>query len=94
MLTKTVATIMLTMMLTAVATLAPALAARHHHAVAIKRAHKPKPTGACAQPNGRCISDCDALHWCQMNSCINGRSTPVPFWRCFEPSGLCFAPHC
>jgi hypothetical protein len=29
-----------------------------------------------------------------MNICTNGVSTPVPVWRCFEPSGLCLAPHC
>jgi hypothetical protein len=58
---------------------------------------KPKAgimTGACAQPRGRCISDCDAAHWCVVNTCTNGQSTPMPFWRCFEPSGLCLAPHC
>jgi hypothetical protein len=51
-------------------------------------------TGACAQPNGRCVSDCDQLNWCQVYTCVNGQSTPVPFWRCFEPSGLCLAPRC
>jgi hypothetical protein len=66
------------------ASLEPALAATHH----------PKMTGACAQSNGRCISDCDQLHWCQVSTCVSGKSTPVPFWRCFQPSGLCLAPHC
>lgn len=61
----------------------PALAAKHA-----------KTTGACAQPGGRCVSDCDQLNWCQVYACINGQSTPVPFWRCFEPSGLCLAPRC
>ncbi len=69
------------------ATLSPAFAARRHM-------HTPRMSGACAQPTGRCISNCDQLDWCQMNTCINGQSTPVPFWRCFEPSGLCLAPHC
>jgi hypothetical protein len=65
-------------------------------AMAAKRAKSTKPmmSGACAQPSGRCISDCDQLNWCTMNTCINGQSTPVPFWRCFQPSGLCLAPHC
>jgi hypothetical protein len=66
----------------------PAMAAKH------AKSTKPKMSGACAQPSGRCISDCDQLNWCTMNTCINGQSTPVPFWRCFEPSGLCLAPHC
>jgi hypothetical protein len=61
----------------------PALAAEHQ-----------KPTGACAQPGGRCVSDCDQLNWCQVYTCVSGQSTPVPFWRCFEPSGFCFAPRC
>jgi hypothetical protein len=51
-------------------------------------------TGACAQSGSRCVSDCDPLHWCQVYTCANGKSTPVPFWRCFEPSGLCLAPRC
>jgi hypothetical protein len=67
----------------AAASFSPALAAKH-----------PKLTGACAQPTGRCISDCDQLNWCTMNICNNGQSTPVPLWRCFQPSGLCVAPHC
>jgi hypothetical protein len=29
-----------------------------------------------------------------MYTCVGGQSTPVPFWRCFQPSGLCLAPHC
>jgi hypothetical protein len=66
----------------------PAMAAKH------ARPAKPKMSGACAQQSGRCISDCDQLNWCTMNTCVNGQSTPVPFWRCFEPSGLCLAPHC
>jgi hypothetical protein len=53
-----------------------------------------KMTGACAASSGRCIADCDQLHWCQVYACVGGKSTPVPFWRCFEPSGLCLAPHC
>ena len=65
------------------AALSPALAAKH-----------PKATGACAQPTNRCVSDCDQLNWCTMYTCVNGQSTPVPFWRCFQPSGLCLAPHC
>ena len=67
------------------ASLTPALAAKQD---------KPKASGACAQPSNRCISDCDQLNWCTMNICSNGRTTPVPVWRCFEPSGLCLAPHC
>jgi hypothetical protein len=51
-------------------------------------------TGACAASSGRCIADCDQLHWCQVYACVGGKSAPVPFWRCFEPSGLCLAPHC
>ena len=65
------------------ASFSPALAAKHK-----------KMAGACAQPIGRCISDCDQFNWCQVYTCVNGQSTPVPFWRCFEPSGLCLAPHC
>jgi hypothetical protein len=69
--------------------LSPALAAPRHH----RSASRP-PTGACAQPGGRCVSDCDSLNWCTMYTCIDGKSTPIPVWRCFEPSGLCLAPHC
>lgn len=61
------------------------------------RAHgkaKVKMTGACAQTNGRCVSDCDATNWCTVSACINGKSTSMPFWRCYQPSGLCLAPHC
>ena len=50
--------------------------------------------GACAQSSGRCVADCDQLHWCQVYTCAGGKSTAVSFWRCFEPSGLCLAPHC
>jgi hypothetical protein len=70
-----------------VASLSPALAAKH----VTKHA---KLTGACAQSSGRCIADCDQSHWCQVYTCVGGKSTPVAFWRCFEPSGLCLAPHC
>jgi hypothetical protein len=65
------------------ASLSPALAARHS-----------KASGACAQSGGRCVADCDAFNWCTMYTCTNGQSTPVPLWRCFQPSGLCLAPHC
>jgi hypothetical protein len=70
----------------AVASLSPTLAAKRHmlHRMA----------GACAQPTGRCIADCDQLKWCQVYICNGGQSTPIPFPRCFEPSGLCFAAHC
>jgi hypothetical protein len=61
----------------------PVLAAKHKN-----------PTGACAQSNGRCVADCDQLHWCQIYTCVGGKSTAVPFWHCFEPSGLCLAQHC
>jgi hypothetical protein len=61
----------------------PVLAAKH-----------PKLTGACAQSSGRCVADCDQLRWCQVYTCVGGKSTAVPFWRCFEPSGLCVAQHC
>jgi len=67
-------------------------------AVSPALAAKAKPTaklaGACGQPNGRCVSDCDASNWCTVYTCTNGQSTAVPFWRCFQPSGLCLAPHC
>ena len=53
-----------------------------------------KMTGACAQPNGRCVSDCNQSNWCTVYTCTNGQSTPVPFWQCYEPSGLCLAPRC
>ena len=81
--TKSIMTIVLAGVL-GVASLSPALAAKHH----------PKMTGACAQSAGRCVSDCDALNWCQVYTCVNGQSTPVPLWRCFQPSGLCLVPHC
>jgi hypothetical protein len=68
----------------AAAAFSPALATRS----------KAKMTGACAQPNRRCVSDCDAVNWCTVYTCVNAKSTPVPFWRCFQPSGLCLAPHC
>jgi hypothetical protein len=67
----------------ALAVATPALAAKHA-----------KATGACTQPTGRCISDCDQFNWCTMYTCVGGQSTPVQFWRCFQPSGLCLAPHC
>lgn len=73
--------------LVAAASASPALAAKHAKA-------SKKMTGACAQQSGRCISDCDQLNWCTMNTCVNGQSTPVPFWRCYQPSGLCLGPHC
>jgi len=63
-------------------------------ASAAKHARVSKPTGACAQQNGRCVSDCDQFNWCAVYTCQNGKSTPVPFWRCYQPSGLCLAPHC
>jgi hypothetical protein len=67
----------------ALASLSSALAAKHR-----------KPTGACAQSSGRCVADCDQFHWCQVYTCVGGKSSVVPFWRCFDPSGLCLAPHC
>ena len=63
-------------------------------ASAAKHARVSEPTGACAQQNGRCVSDCDQFNWCTVYTCQNGKSTPVPFWRCYQPSGLCLAPHC
>ncbi len=42
----------------------PVLAAKHK-----------KPTGACAQSGGRCVADCDQLHWCQVYTCVGGKST-------------------
>jgi len=72
----------------AAASMSPALAAKH------AKPPKATMTGACAQQSGRCISDCDQLNWCTMNTCVNGQSTRVPFWRCYQPSGLCLAPHC
>jgi hypothetical protein len=86
---KSIATIALAVAFAA-ASLSPALAAKH--ARATKTAGK--AVGACAQPSGRCVSDCDQFNWCIVNTCVNGQSTPVPFWRCFQPSGLCLAPHC
>ena len=71
--------------LLAAAASSPALAAK---------AKASKPTGACAQPNGRCISDCNQSNWCTVYTCVNGQSTPMPFWQCYQPSGLCLAPHC
>ena len=59
-----------------------------------KQAKATKMTGACGQQSGRCVSDCDQFNWCTMYICANGQSTVVPFWRCFQPSGLCLAPHC
>jgi hypothetical protein len=67
----------------ALTSLSPALAAKGK-----------KSTGACAQSSGRCVSDCDQHNWCHVYTCANGKSTPVSFWRCFQPSGLCLAPHC
>jgi hypothetical protein len=63
-------------------------------ALAAKSKAKANLTGACAQPDGRCISDCDATNWCVVHACVSGQSTPMPFWRCYQPSGLCLAPHC
>lgn len=80
---RLIVTILLSSVLGA-ASLSPALAAKHHA----------KPTGACAQSGGRCVSDCDALNWCRVYTCVSGQSTPVPLWRCYQPSGLCLAPHC
>jgi hypothetical protein len=84
MLSRSIVTIVLAGAL-GVVSLSSALAAKHD---------KVKASGACAQPTNRCISDCDTLNWCTMNICTNGVSTPMPVWRCFEPSGLCLAPHC
>jgi len=86
MLTRTIAVAALAAIL-GVAFPSPALAAKHAKSTT-------KMTGACAQPSGRCISDCDQYNWCTMYTCTTGQSTPVPFWRCFQPSGLCLAPHC
>jgi hypothetical protein len=72
----------------ATASLSPALAAKSNAKA------KASLTGACAQPNGRCISDCDQTNWCIVHACVNGQSTLMPFWRCYQPSGLCLAPHC
>jgi hypothetical protein len=72
----------------AFASISPAMAAKH------AKATKTKMTGACAQQSGRCVSDCDQLNWCTMYTCVNSQSTPVSFWRCYQPSGLCLAPHC
>ncbi|MGB7037960.1 MAG: hypothetical protein WBD71_20815 [Xanthobacteraceae bacterium] len=75
--------------------LAAALAAASVSAAsAAKHAKHAKMTGACVRSSGRCIADCDQLHWCQVFTCVGGKSTPVPFWRCYQPSGLCLAPHC
>jgi hypothetical protein len=81
---KTIARFVIAAALSAVVSW-PAAAAKHD---------RPKPTGACAQPSNRCISDCDGLNWCTVYTCVNGQSTPMPLWRCFQPSGLCLAPHC
>jgi hypothetical protein len=81
--TNSIPKIVLAGALTAAA-FSPALAAKE----------KKKMTGACAQANGRCVSNCDQLNWCTVYTCTDGKSTPVPFWRCFEPSGLCLAPPC
>jgi hypothetical protein len=72
----------------AAVSISPAMAAKH------AKTPKAKMSGACAQQSGRCISDCDQINWCTMNICVNGQSTPVPLWRCYQPSGLCLAPHC
>ena len=69
------------------ASMSPALAAKHAKPAGAM-------SGACAQHGGRCISDCDQLNWCTMYICANGQSTPIPFWRCLQPSGLCLASHC
>jgi curli biogenesis system outer membrane secretion channel CsgG len=74
----------------AAASMSSAMAAAKHAA----KPTKAKMSGACAQQSGRCVSDCDQLNWCTMYTCVNGQSTPVPFWRCYQPSGLCLAPHC
>jgi len=84
---KSVATVMFVAALAAAST-SPAMAAKD------AKATKAKMSGACAQQSGRCVSDCDQLNWCTMYTCVNGQSTPVPFWRCFQPSGLCLAQHC
>jgi hypothetical protein len=86
---KSIVKVMLAVVL-ATASLSPA------PALAAKSKAKPKAnlTGACAQPNGRCISDCDQANWCVVHACVDGKSTPMPFWRCYQPSGLCLAPHC
>ncbi len=86
MLVKSIATIMLAGAVAA-ASLTPALAAMRHM-------HGARMAGACGSPTMRCIADCDQFHWCQVYVCTNGKSTPIPFWRCFEPSGLCVSPHC
>jgi hypothetical protein len=87
MLNKSTATVALAAVLVA-ASMPPAMAAKH------AKVTPAKMSGACAQQSGRCVSDCDQLNWCTMYTCVNGQSTPVPFWRCFQPSDLCLAPHC
>jgi hypothetical protein len=87
-LTKSVVTIVFAAVLGA-ASVSVASAATH-----ARHAKHVKMTGACAQSSGRCIADCDQLHWCEVYTCVGGKSTPVPFWRCYEPSGLCLVPHC
>ena len=54
-------------------------------------AAKRKVAGACANSIGRCIA-CDSSSWCQVYTCTNGQSTAAPFWKCYEPSGFCYAP--
>ena len=48
-----------------IATAAVLAAASMSAAVAAKHAKAPKEkmSGACAQQNGRCVSDCDQLNW-------------------------------
>jgi len=85
--TRSILTVAFTAALGLMSALSPASAAKH-------TSKHVKMTGACAQSSGRCVADCDQLHWCQVYTCVAGKSTPVPFWRCFGPSGLCLAPHC
>ncbi|MFZ1920289.1 MAG: hypothetical protein WBD53_17310 [Xanthobacteraceae bacterium] len=85
---------MLTKLVVTIALAAAFAAASVSVASAAKQAKHAKMTGACVRSSGRCIADCDQLHWCQVFTCVGGKSTPVPFWRCYQPSGLCLAPHC
>src|SRR5262249_35143409 len=52
----------------AAASISSTIAAKH------AKPTKAKLSGACAQQNGRCVSDCDQSNWCTMYTCVNGQS--------------------
>jgi hypothetical protein len=82
MLMKSLAKIILAGVM-AVASLSPIFAAG-------RSMHTPN---ACANPQLRCIADCDKEHWCRVYVCSLNQTTLMPL-PCNQGAGLCWAQHC